>query len=232
MTTQFHIAIDGPAGAGKSTVARQVAQRLNLTYVDTGAMYRVITFCAISKQINRNDEDLLVDLAKRLEFTFGAKGNLIFLVDGEAVTEAIRLPEVSRQVSYIARQAGVRQTLVQLQQEIARQVPTGVVMDGRDIGTFVLPDANIKIFLTASDEMRALRRFEDLLKAGVHITLQQVKDEIKQRDQIDSERSIAPLLKADDAVYLDSTDCTIEEVVNKIVMLVSEKKAGGQSDVL
>ena len=204
------IAVDGPAGAGKSTVSKICAARLGYTYIDTGAMYRAVALkCLLSgKSV---DENLIGDIDIRLD-----NSARVFL-DGREVTKEIRTPEVSRSASDVAKFGFVRKKLTELQREMATQ--GSVIMDGRDIGTQVLPNADLKIFLTASVEERARRRFEELKSKGLAADFEQIKKEITLRDKQDSEREIAPLAQAEDAILLDSTHLTIEQVVKKILRL-------------
>ena len=215
------IAVDGPAGAGKSTVSKIVASRLGYTYIDTGAMYRTVALkCNEELGIGNweRNEDLTAEVLRNIEIKLDETGK-IFL-DGREVTKEIRTPEVSRGASDVAKFGVVRKKLTELQREMATQGK--VIMDGRDIGTQVLPNADLKIFLTASVEERARRRFEELKAKGLTVDLAQIEKEISLRDKQDSEREIAPLAQAEDAVLLDSTSLTIEEVVEKILRLAKE----------
>ncbi|PTX59882.1 cytidylate kinase [Melghirimyces profundicolus] len=223
--SRLSIAIDGPAGAGKSTVARQVAGRLGLTYVDTGAMYRAITWKALKEQVDLRDEQTVSRLARETEIrlTPGKDGMEVW-VDGERVTRAIRTPEVTSHVSLIAGQQRVREVLVDKQREMASR--GGVVMDGRDIGTHVLPDADVKVFLTASIEERAKRRYRELVRRGYKVDWEELKEEIRIRDEKDRNREHSPLRPAEDAVHLDTTGLSIEEVIRAILDL-SRSKVGG-----
>ena len=207
------IAIDGPAGAGKSTVAKIIAKRLEYIYIDTGAMYRAVALKALRHNKNLT-EDLIVESAREIEIEL--KNNKV-KVDGEDVTEEIRKPEVSHIVPEVAKIGFVREKLTELQRQMATH--GGVIMDGRDIGTHVLPNADVKIFLTASIEERARRRYEELKAKGYDTNLNEIEKEISLRDKQDSERKIAPLIKANDAILLDTTGKTIEEVVDKIINL-------------
>jgi cytidylate kinase len=211
------IAIDGPAGAGKSTVARALAQTLGLTYLDTGAMYRAITLSALREGVRLSDAAELARLAQQISIEIRNDGpdnkNLVFL-DGQDVTEEIRLPEVSRNVSVVARCPQVRNILAARQRQIGER--GGVVMDGRDIGTVVMPEAEYKFFLNASLEERARRRQAELAAKGEQISLSQMMNELAVRDHIDSGRECAPLRPAADAIHIDTTEMTIEQVVRKI----------------
>ncbi len=204
------IAVDGPAGAGKSTVSKICAARLGYTYIDTGAMYRAVALKVLQSGKNL-DENLLKDIEIRLD-AFGK----VFL-DGRDVTKEIRTPEVSRGASDVAKFGFVRKKLTELQRDMAKSGK--VIMDGRDIGTQVLPNADLKIFLTASVDERARRRFEELKSKNFAADLEQIKKEITLRDKQDSEREIAPLAQAPDAILIDSTNMTIEEVVLEILRL-------------
>lgn len=218
------IAIDGPAGAGKSTVARMVARRLGLLYVDTGAMYRAVTLAALRAGIDVEDEGALAALAAdiRIELVPDEDGAARVYLNGEDVTAAIRSPEVSRRVSAVARAAGVREELVRRQKSMA--AAGGVVMEGRDIGTVVLPGATAKFFLTAREDIRAYRRYREMRVRGYPATLEEVCSEIRERDRIDSSREVGPLVCPPDAFVLDTTAMTPEEVVEAIVARVGEAR--------
>ena len=203
------IAVDGPAGAGKSTVSKIVAARLGYTYIDTGAMYRAVALKVL--QTGKPAEDVIQDIDIKLD------GAARIFLDGREVTKEIRTPEVSRGASDVAKFGFVRQKLTELQRAMATQGK--VIMDGRDIGTQVLPNADLKIFLTATVEERARRRFVELKEKGFAADFEQIKKEITLRDKQDSEREIAPLAQAQDAVLLDSTSLTIEQVVSEILRL-------------
>lgn len=212
---KINIAIDGPAGAGKSTVARLVAKQLEYIYVDTGAMYRAVTLHAIRNGIDPAKTADVVDMARslRIQLLPGADKQIV-LLNGEDVTELIRSIEVNRHVSAIAQIEGVRLKLVNAQQEMAAR--KGVVMDGRDIGTHVLPDAEVKIFLTASVRERAERRFKEM-GDQTEVTLDQLERDIALRDRTDEQREISPLVRAEDAYLLDSSGLSIDEVVAVII---------------
>ena len=215
------VAIDGPAGAGKSTIAKLVAEKLGYAYIDTGAMYRSVAwkFLQTGKDF---DEDLISTLAKTMviEFKPEASVNRVF-VDGAEVTDAIRSAEVTANVSRVAAIGAVREAMVAQQRRMGES--GGVLMDGRDIGTVVFPKAQLKIFLTASVEERALRRYKELRVKGQDVDLAQLKEDIASRDKQDSERAISPLRQAEDALLLDTSHMNIEQVTAKILQLVEEK---------
>lgn len=217
------IAIDGPAGAGKSTVAQVVAQRLQYTYIDTGAMYRAIAWKVLQKKVAITDVRAITDIAQsiRIQLLY-VDGKTKVLVDDYDVTASIRDPEISRMVAEVAQVSAVRTALTALQRNMAEQ--GGVVMDGRDIGTHVLPNADIKIFLTASIEERARRRFAELTEKGFHVNLAELTAEIAARDKKDCEREIAPLIQAPDAILVDSTTFRIEQTVDTILKLCEERE--------
>ncbi|QZY56889.1 (d)CMP kinase [Crassaminicella profunda] len=206
------IALDGPAGAGKSTIAKIIAKHKNLTYIDTGAMYRAIALKILRKGIDVNKEKSVQDIL--LVSNIDLEGNDIFL-DGNLVTEEIRTPKVNNFVSHVAKISSVRMKMVELQRNIAAN--KNVIMDGRDIGTYVIPNATYKFYLTASIEERAKRRFVELRDKGFDTTLEIVKEEIKNRDKMDTEREFAPLKKAEDAIEVDTTGKYIQDVVNEIL---------------
>lgn len=208
------IAVDGPAGAGKSTVSKIVASKLGFTYIDTGAMYRAVGLKFLrSGQVLT--ENFLEEITRDIEIELDESAR-VFL-DGEEVTKEIRTPEVSKLASDVSKYGFVRKKLTELQREMAAK--GSVIMDGRDIGTEVLPNADVKIFLTASIDERAKRRFEELTAKGSVVNLDAVKSEMASRDKQDSEREIAPLKKADDAILIDSTNLTVDEVVTKILRI-------------
>ena len=220
MDKRISIAIDGPAAAGKSTVAKVVAKKLSYVYIDTGAMYRTITYAALEQKVDIENEEQLMEVVKnvKIEFLQGENTQLVFL-NGQDVSEVIRTPDVTNRVSIVAKHRLVREEMVRRQQELAKK--GGVVMDGRDIGTHVLPNAEVKIFMLASVEERAERRHLENMNKGFDSNLEQLKEEIAQRDKLDSEREVSPLKKADDALELDTTSLSIEEVVQKIMGIVS-----------
>lgn len=219
---ELQVAIDGPASAGKSTVAKIVAKNFNYIYVDTGAMYRSITYKAIQNNINLNDENKIVELLHKTKITF-TPGNPVqhVFIDGEEVTDKIRSEKVTNNVSTVAALSLIRRELVKRQQEIAKD--GGVIMDGRDIGTTVLPNADLKIFLIASVKERAERRYIENQKKGINITLEELKKEIEVRDYKDSHRKVSPLKKAKDAIEIDTTSLSIEQVSDKISSLIKKR---------
>ncbi len=214
-TTQ--IAIDGPAGAGKSTIAKLLSQRFGYTYIDTGAMYRAITLKAMRLNKPLDDEEGF-NFLKETVFDY-AEGKLV--MDGEFVGRAIRSREVSNNVSLVSSHRLVRTTLIQRQRELAEH--KNVVMDGRDIGYNVLPDADFKFFLTADVATRALRRFRENEEHGIHVPLEDLKQEIRDRDKFDTNRVHSPLRPADDAVVIDTSDMEIDDVVKTIESIVREE---------
>lgn len=218
---RINIAIDGPAGAGKSTVARQVAVQLGYVYVDTGAMYRAVTLLAQREGVEPSQSDALRMLVRDIDLQLipTAAGQKIML-HNEDVTQQVRSREVTTMVSHYASDEHVRSKLGEMQRQLAEQ--KGIVMDGRDIGTHVLPDAELKIFLTASVEERARRRHRELTESN-YVPLEQLEAEIAARDKLDETREIAPLVQAKDAVLLDSSNMSIEEVVAYIVKLGQSK---------
>jgi cytidylate kinase len=222
VTQKLIIAIDGPVGSGKSTLARRVAELMGYVYVDTGAMYRALALKALGQGISfEGGDELLVALAQKTSIDLRAEGGTQrVLLDREDVTAAIRTPEVSQAASKIAVNAGVRHVLVAEQRRAGER--GGVVMEGRDIGSVVFPDAQLKIFLTASAETRAERRWREHQQKGDSIDLQKTLDEIRERDQRDKERSTSPLVKAPDAVVVDSTAMEPEEVARLVVMLAKD----------
>lgn len=215
------IAIDGPAGAGKSTLARRIAERLGILYVDTGAMYRALTWKALANKVNLKDKAELRNLAVRTDITLAYNmGQVRVFCDGTEVTDEIRSPEVSRWVPVVAADEEVRAIMVEKQQAIARE--QSVVMDGRDIGLCVLPDADYKFYLTASLEERARRRAKELVKKGYKVNFQEVKEEIRERDKLDTERLVGPLTVLPDSIVIDTSDMSPDEVVSRVLSLIGE----------
>ena len=217
------IAIDGPSGAGKSTLARGAAAELGYLYVDTGAIYRTIGYYAHANHIDPKDEQAVASALPqvRVELTYGDDGLQHMLLNGQDVTKEIRLPEISLCASAVSAHPGVRAFLLEMQRELART--HNVIMDGRDIGTVVLPDADVKIFLTASPEARARRRMLELEQRGTPEPYEKILKEIEQRDWDDSHRATAPLRQAEDAVLLDTTELNFEESREALLKLIRER---------
>lgn len=222
ITSVLNIAVDGPAGSGKSTVCKLVAKRLGILYLDTGAMYRAIAYKCVKDKKDYGDKDVVKHIINKLNLKVEYKdGRQITLLDGEDVSELIRTPQVSMLASYISAYSFVRTKMVSLQREIAKSC--SCILDGRDIGTNVLPDCRFKFYLNASPEVRAKRRFEEDKSKGIACDYNQVLKEINERDFQDKNRAVAPLKKAKDAIEIDTSDLTIEEVVNKIICTIQEK---------
>lgn len=218
----INIAVDGPAGAGKSTISRRVAKELGFIYVDTGALYRAVGVQALRLGIDAKDVEKVgaALVHTEVELRFKDDKQRVFL-NGEDVSDAIRTPEASMAASDVSAIPGVRDFLFELQKNISQK--NDCIMDGRDIGTVVLPRAQIKIFLTASPEERASRRYKELLAKGLAAEYEQVLEEMKQRDFNDSNRAIAPLKPAEDAVLVDTTGCTLEESVCLVINIIKER---------
>jgi cytidylate kinase len=216
------IAIDGPSGAGKSTVARSLARRLGYVYVDTGAMYRSLALRGKERGISLEDDLALKRLASSLDIRFATEGDQTrVFCGGEDITEAIRTPEMSRLASSISKQKGVREALVRMQREMGKG--GGVVLEGRDIGTVVFPDADVKFYLDAESNERIRRRYDEMVQKGTKVDLEETREELLQRDYNDTHRVHSPLKKAIDAVFIDSTDRSVEEVVEEMVRVVKER---------
>lgn len=209
------IAIDGPAGAGKSTISKLIAKNLGINYIDTGAMYRAITYKCIKEDIDVNDIQRVVDLCSRTDVDF--IDNYIYL-DGQRLNEEIRTLQVSSRVSDVAKIPQVREFLLEKQREIGKR--SDVILDGRDVGTHIFPDAKYKFFLNASAQERGRRRYQELIDKGQSVVLEEIIEYIKKRDYIDSTREVAPLVKADDAIEVDTTSMTIDQVVTYISDMV------------
>lgn len=213
------VAIDGPAAAGKSTVAKLVAKQLGYTYIDTGAMYRAFTWYCMEKGLDCQNHDECIKLIDEVTIKLKADGTV--LCNDIDITRAIREPRVSGNVSYIASYKEIRLFLVDQQRLMAKE--GSVIMDGRDIGTYVLPDADVKIFQIASVETRAIRRYDENISKGIPCTLDEIREDVRKRDYIDSHRDFAPLKCAEDAITLDTSDMSIEEVVNAIIDIINKK---------
>ena len=219
----FNIAIDGPAGAGKSTIARRTAQELSFIYVDTGALYRALAVFLVDEGVSPEDTEKVKEAVKSVKVLIAYEnGEQQVLVNGKNVTDRLRAESVGNMASTISAIPAVRAALLDLQRDLAKA--HDVLMDGRDIGTNVLPDAELKIYLTASVETRAERRYRDLQEKGVEKPLSEIKKEIEERDHRDMTRAIAPLKQAEDAVYLDTSHMNIDEVVEAIRKLYRERK--------
>ena len=213
------VAIDGPAAAGKSTVAKMVAKKIGATYIDTGAMYRAVTYFALSQNIDPKDESAVVSLLPKLKLDI-KEDERIFL-NGTDVTKQIRSIEVNDNVSYVASYKDIRLALVDIQRKMSESI--SVVMDGRDIGTYVLPNADIKIFQVAYVGTRALRRYKENISKGIQCELEDIEIGLKKRDHIDSTRTFAPLKPADDSIVLDTSNLSIEEAVDAVIEIIKKK---------
>ncbi len=216
------VAIDGPAGAGKSTVAKMVANKLGYLYIDTGAMYRAIAWLSQKRGVSPTDGPALAELAKSSKLSLVAGERTQVFIDGQEISQDIRTPAISELVGPVSAQRELRQELVKQQQEMARK--GSAVLDGRDIGTVVLPDAQVKVFLTASPEERARRRMKDLQEMGLSDTYENVLSAIIERDRKDTTRVESPLRQADDAIKIDTDNLSIDEVVNAILSLCSNSQ--------
>ena len=213
------VAIDGPAAAGKSTIAKLVAKELGFTYIDTGAMYRCVTWFSLNRGVDCQNETEVCKLIKDVTIDLLPDGHV--LCNGIDVTREIRSIEVADNVSYIASYKDVRLHLVKLQRDMAKKA--SVVMDGRDIGTYVLPNAEVKIFQIASVHTRALRRYEENLSKGIICELEEIEEQLKKRDYIDSNREFAPLRPAEDSITIDTSHNTIEETTEQVIQIIREK---------
>lgn len=223
------VAIDGPAGAGKSSVAKAVAQKLGLALVDTGAIYRCVALAAQRAEIDWADDEALARLLPWLDIAFKFEDGVNHVtMRGEDVTEAIRTPEISKGASAVSARPVVRAGLLDLQRKLARGAQVGAVLEGRDIGTVVFPEANVKLFVTASDEVRAQRRHEELKKKGMDVPLDQVLADQRQRDKDDSTREVAPLKPASDAKLLDTSTIPLDQVVEQVVSQVERAMGAGR----
>ena len=210
------IAVDGPAGAGKSTIAKLIAEKLNINYIDTGAMYRAITYKCLQNNIYINNEEEVIKIAKDCEIDF--KDNNIYL-NGEILKDEIRTMEVSNNVSNVAKIKEVRYLMVDVQRNIGKV--SSVILDGRDIGSYVFPNADYKFFLVATPEERGKRRYKELVNKGYDVNLEEIISDIIKRDEIDSNREFAPLVKADDAIEIDTTGKSINEVVQSVLSKIN-----------
>ena len=218
------IAIDGPAGAGKSSIAKALSKRLGYIYIDTGAMYRTVALFFVENNVSDGTDSRIESLLNKLEISIKYEdGAQKVILNGEDVTGKLRLEEIGKLASKFSAIGSVREKLVALQRKLAQK--ENVVMDGRDIGTVVLPNADLKIYLSASSKVRAKRRYLELLEKGhTDLDINEIEDEIIKRDEADMNREISPLKQADDAYYLDSSDMTLDEVVSKILSMVKEER--------
>ena len=221
MDGRISVAIDGPAGAGKTTVAREVARRLGYKYVDSGAMYRAVAWKSLELGVSPSDESAMTHVSGAMRIDFGGRDGSHILVDGTDVSKAIRTPEVTKLSSPVSAISGVRKHLVARQRQLAEG--GGVVMEGRDIGSVVLPDAEVKVFLTASADERAKRRHAEMQAAGVDVDIGKLKGEIEERDRRDSTREHSPLVRVPDAAVIDTDGETVDQVVEKILTLCRER---------
>lgn len=224
----YNIAIDGPAGAGKSTIARRVAKELSFIYVDTGAMYRAMALYLLRREVNRDDTEQIGNICQDADISIEYQnGEQIVLLNGENVNSYLRTEEVGNMASVSSAVPRVREKLLSLQRKLAKDM--SVVMDGRDIGTTILPDADVKIYLTASSLTRARRRYLELQEKGTVCNLDEIQKDIEERDQRDMNREISPLRQAEDAVLVDSSDLTIQQVVDRILQIFRSKTTGEDS---
>ena len=219
MMKKINIAIDGPSAAGKSTISKKVAKNLNYIHLDSGAMYRSAAYKALKENIDLTDEEKLVKMLQKTTIQLTVDGRV--LLDNEDVSKEIRTEQISMSASLISKLSGVREILVAEQRKMA--LDKGYIMDGRDIGTVVLKDAEVKIFLTASVEARARRRYLQDKEAGMDVSLEVLKEEIEKRDYQDTHREVSPLKKAEDAIVVDSSDLSIDEVVSEILDIINKK---------
>lgn len=219
----FVVALDGPAGSGKGTVTREVAKKMNLINIDTGAMYRSVTLLMIRQNIKLEDEEKIKEILDKIDIKFGIEnGEQKVYLNGEDVSLLIRTKEVNEFVSPVSTIKIVRERLADMQREMSRSID--VIMEGRDIGTNVFPNADVKIYLDATPEERAKRRFKQNEEKGIQIPYEEILESVKNRDYIDSHREIAPLKQAEDAIYIDSTNMSIDEVVEEIIGIINKKR--------
>ena len=216
---RISVAIDGPAAAGKSTIAKRIASDLGYVYIDTGAMYRCFAWYCLEKGLNCEDEKACCAVIPEVSIDLKPDGTV--LCNGTDVTRAIREPRINANVSYIATYKDIRLAMVDLQRKLAAN--SSVIMDGRDIGTYVLPNAEVKIFQVASPECRAQRRYKENMEKGIPCTYEEILEDVNRRDKADSERAFAPLKPAEDSIFLDTSELTIDEVVNKVLEIIDSK---------
>ncbi len=219
----FVVALDGPAGSGKGTITREVAKKMNLINIDTGAMYRCVTLLMIRQNIKLEDKEKIKEILDKIDIKFGIEnGEQKVYLNGEDVSLLIRTKEVNEFVSPVSTLKIVRERLADMQREMSKAID--VIMEGRDIGTNVFPNANVKIYLDATPEERAKRRFKQNEEIGIQIPYEEILESVKNRDYIDSHREISPLKQAEDAIYIDSTNMSIDEVVEEIVNIIKKKR--------
>jgi cytidylate kinase len=225
MMKNYNIAIDGPAGAGKSTIAKTIAKKLEFIYVDTGAMYRAIALYLLRQNVDSENEARIIEVSDPVVVTIEyMNGEQQVVLNGENVTGFIRTEEIGKMASAVAKYTAVRVKMVDLQRDLAAS--SNVIMDGRDIGTVVLPNADLKVYLTASSYERARRRWKELTEKGVQCDINEIEQDIISRDYQDMNREVSPLKQAENAILLDSSDMSIEQVVDKIIELYKEKYIG------
>jgi len=219
----FVVAIDGPAGSGKGTITKLVGEKMNLVNIDTGAMYRCVTLACLNQKIKCDELEKIEQVLDNIDIKLKKENNkeLVFL-NGVDVTEKIRLTDVNENVAKFAAIKMIRDKITPIEQEMGKT--TDIIMEGRDIGTVVFPNADVKIFLDCSIEERANRRYKQNIAKGINQTYEEVLENIKQRHKLETEREIAPLIKSEDAIYIDSTNLTIEEVTDKIIDIIKEKR--------
>ena len=216
------IAIDGPAGAGKSTIARRLARQLDYQLIDTGALYRTVAYVARREGVDWEDEEALAEIAGDLDLSFRrVDGDNVLFCDGEALRDEIRTQEIGYGARVVSAHPAVREALVEVQREMGESRSS--VLEGRDIGTVVFPDADVKIFLTADPRVRARRRYDELREKGEDVEFDDILDEVEERDRRDRQRDIAPLTEADDAIRVDTSDSTIDEVVEEILAVIQRE---------
>lgn len=222
MSNLIKVAIDGPVGAGKSTVAKMIAKKMNIIYIDTGAMYRTVGLYAVRKGVSTTDKDALKELINEVDIDVEIKnGEQLIYLNKENVTGLIRTPEMSMAASNVSAVPEVREKLVDMQRKLAES--KSVIMDGRDIGTVVLPDADTKIYLDASPEERAKRRYDELIAKKQEVTFEEVYNDLVERDKNDSTRAASPLKVADDAIVLDTTSLNLEQVVDEAIKIILKR---------
>lgn len=225
----FNVAVDGPAGAGKSTIARAVAKKMDLIYVDTGAMYRAMALFMLKEKVALDDREGIVEKCRQADITIRYEGGeQVVILNGENVNAFLRTEEVGNAASAVSPVPEVREKLVELQKRLAAQ--SDCIMDGRDIGTCVLPDARLKIYLTAGSAVRARRRYDELAAKGETCDLQKIQTDIEERDYRDMHREVSPLRQAEDAVVVDTSDMSVDEVISRVAELCEERRRDGKQE--